>query len=90
MQDIDSIMFPGNKVLSVVVHVVCDHPDYILSKINNKRDLLRRPIDLTAPVHLNGVILPSFDYGHVICRDLGNTTLTAELEILHNKAAVII
>ena len=31
--------------------------------------------------------LPFFDYGDVIRGDRGNTTLMAELKVLHNKAA---
>ena len=38
----------------------------------------------------NSFVLPLFDYGDIIWGDRGNTTLMAELQILHNKAARII
>ena len=35
----------------------------------------------------SALFLPFFDYGDVIWGDRGNTTLMAELQVLHNKAA---
>ena len=36
---------------------------------------------------VSALFLPFFDYGDVIRGDRGNTTLMAELKVLHNKAA---
>ena len=70
-----------------------DHIEHMRNKINKKLGLLR--IKLCLPLRaritfFNSFVLPLFDYGDIIWGDRGNTTLMAELQILHNKAARII
>ena len=71
-----------------------DHIEHMRNKINKKLGLLRRIkscLPLSARItFFNSFVLPLFDYGDIIWGDRGNTTLMAELQILHNKAARII
>ena len=68
-----------------------DHIEHMRNKINKKLGLLRQIkscLPLSARItFFNSFVLPLFDYGDIIWGDRGNTTLMAELQILHNKAA---
>ena len=71
-----------------------DHIEHMHNKINKKLGLLQRIkscLPLSARItFFNSFVLPLFDYGDIIWGVRGNTTLMAELQILHNKAARII
>ena len=71
-----------------------DHVEYISSKINKNRDLLRR-IKYYLPygarlLFCNSLVLPIFDYADLVWGDKDNVSLMKELQILQNKAAKLI
>ena len=71
-----------------------EHVDNILTKINQRLEVLRRIkeyLDLnTRCVLYTSLILPLFDYSDLIWGDKNNVTLMNSLQVLENKAAKLI
>ena len=71
-----------------------DHVEHVISKVNQRRGLLRRIkhlLPFTARLlFYNSLVLPIFDYADLVWGDKNNVELMNDLQVLQNKGAKII
>ena len=68
-----------------------NHVEYIAGKINQRLGLLKRIKPFRARLLFsNSLVIPLFDYADLVWGDKHNVTLMSSLQILQNKAKIIL